>query len=220
MSAVKTSNLPTTIQPVEPMDVAPEEQPVVEEHPVYQGEECGEDSNDNSIQSRLAKLKSPRELWKLASKACKSPKAAAMVHEFEVNGLGLEREDIGLEVEPSLEATLVEKAQAAGKELNEFEQEYVRLQFEKNSLMRQYPNASARSKEIVKQIQDLQNLVKKFAKGRPKDDPLKLAFKSSPTKSDTERKKASRMAQSQEEREEERTNAQRGMSILRARRKE
>ena len=85
--------------------------------------------------------------------------------------------------------------------------------------MRQYPNASARNKEMIKQIQDLQNLVKKFAKGRPKDDPLKLAFKSSPPMSDAERKKASRMAQSQEQREEEQANDKRRKNIFRARMK-
>ena len=110
-----------------------------------------------------------------------------------------EKED----VQPSLEATLVQKAQAAGKELDEFQQEYVRLQFERNSLRRQYPKSSDRNKEIVKQIRDLENLVQKFGKGRPKDDPLLLPFKQTTTMTTAEKKAASRVAKTIEEKQKE-----------------
>ena len=53
--------------------------------------------------------------------------------------------------QPSLEATLDRKAEEAGRELEE-EEEYVRLQFERNSLVRRDPNASARKKEQPKNL--------------------------------------------------------------------
>lgn len=134
--------------------------------------------------------------------------AEAMEDKFEVDGLELDKED----VEPSLEATLVEKSQAAGRELNEFEQQYVRLQFKRNSLVRQYPNVSARNKEIVNRIQHMKDLVKKFSKGRPKDDPLKLPFKSTTTMTTAEKKRASRMAKTNEEKQKELESNRRRMA--------
>ena len=53
--------------------------------------------------------------------------------------------------QPSLEATLDRNAEEAGRELEE-EEEYVRLQFERNSLVRRDPNASARKKEQLKNL--------------------------------------------------------------------
>ena len=69
--------------------------------------------------------------------------------------------------------------------------------------MQQYPKASDRNKEIVKKIQDLKNLVKKFAKGRPKDDPLLLPFKQTATMTTAEKKAASRVAKTIEEKQKE-----------------
>ena len=102
----------------------------------------------------------------------------------------------------SLEATLCQKTIDAGKELDYEEKEYVRLQFEKNLLVSQYPKLSDRKKDVVKRLQDLKNILKKIEKTRPVDDPLKLPFKKT-TSTAAERKRTSRMAQSNETKQKE-----------------
>ena len=92
----------------------------------------------------------------------------------------------------SLESTFAQKAKEAGKLLDNDEKEYVRLQFERNLLVAKYPNTSDRNKQVVSQIQQLKDRVKKIAKRRPKDDPLKLAFKSTPAMSAAEKMHAFR----------------------------
>ena len=72
----------------------------------------------------------------------------------------------------------------------------MRLQYERNALVQENPQAKARKKDIVTRIQQLKDQVKKLAKDRPDDDPLKLKMKSSPPRSAAERKRASRMNQS------------------------
>ena len=93
----------------------------------------------------------------------------------------------------SLESTLAQKTKEVGKILDKKEEEYVRLQFERNSILSQYPNVSSRNKEIVKRIENMNNMLKKMIKSTPMDAALKLPFKSAP-KSAAERKRESRMA--------------------------
>ena len=94
----------------------------------------------------------------------------------------------------------------AGHQLEEVEQNYVRLQVERNALVQEHPNAKARTKEVRARIQHLKDMVKKLAKDRPADDPLKIMFKSTPPMSPAERMRASRMAKSTEEKAKEREN--------------
>ena len=91
----------------------------------------------------------------------------------------------------------------AGHKLGKEEKEYIGLQFERNSLLSQYPIATARTRDVVKRIQNLYNLVKKMEKGRPEYDALKLPYKSPIPMSAAERKKASRLAKTTEAKQKE-----------------
>ena len=82
----------------------------------------------------------------------------------------------------------------------------MRIQFERNSLVGQYPKVSSRNKHVVKRIQDLKDMVKKLGKGRPIDDPLKLPFRSEPPMSAVERMKVFRMKKTAETKENEQEN--------------
>ena len=102
-----------------------------------------------AIRNRLENLKHLQEFLKLPSKACKSAAQRMKIYRGKISNDTIEDDRAKACNQSSLEATLGQKAEEAGKELEDDEQEYVRLQFERNSLMRQYPNASDRNKEVV-----------------------------------------------------------------------
>ena len=77
-----------------------------------------------------------------------------------------------------MESIIARKAVEAGKTLDAKEEEYVRLQVERNQLLQLFPQSESRVKEVLKRIQQIKNRIKKLAKGRPKDDFLKIPFKS------------------------------------------
>ena len=99
---------------------------------------------------------------------------------------------------------IARKTEEAGKVLDAKEEEYVRLQVERNQLLQLYPHSESRAEEVLKRIQQIKNRIKKLAKGRPKDDFLKIPFKSTQPKPDAERKSAERRNKSLEARERER----------------
>ena len=100
--------------------------------------------------------------------------------------------------------TLALKAEEAGKVLDSKEEEYVRLQFERNELLQLFPNSESREEHITKKLQKIKDRVKKLAKNRPTDDILKLPFRSGQPKSAAERKSIERKNKSVEAREKER----------------
>merc|ERR1712130_829337 len=105
--------------------------------------------------------------------------------------------DISCQESVELESMIARKTEEAGKVLDAKEEEYVRLQVERNQLPQLYPHSESRAEEVLKRIQ-------KLAKGRPKDDFLKIPFKSTQPKPDAERKSAERRNKSLEARERER----------------
>lgn len=105
-----------------------------------------------------------------------------------------------------MEEILALKAEESGKALSTEEEEYVRLQFERNSLIRLFPNSEDRDEDMIKRIQKIKDRVKKLAKNRPTDDVLKLPFKSAQPKSAAVRKANERKKKSLEAREKEREN--------------
>ena len=110
----------------------------------------------NAIRNQLEKLKHLQEFLKLPSKGCKS--AAQRMKKYRGKMSNDTREDDRAKPcnQSSLEATLGQKEEEAGKELEDDEQEYVRLQFERNLLMCQYPNASDRqTKEAGEELDDI-----------------------------------------------------------------
>ena len=80
----------------------------------------------------------------------------------------------------------------------------MKLQVERNQLLQLFPQSESRAEEVLKRIQQIKDRIKKLAKGRPKDDLLKIPFKSTQPKSAAERKSAERGNKSLEARERER----------------
>ena len=80
----------------------------------------------------------------------------------------------------------------------------MKLQVERNQLLQLFPQSESRAEEVLKRIQQIKDRIKKLAKGRPKDDLLKIPFKSTQPKSAAERKSAERRNKSLEARERER----------------
>ena len=107
-------------------------------------------------------------------------------------------------IQESVESIIARKAEEAGKLLDAKEEEYVRLQVERNQLLELFPDSESRAEEVLKRIQQIKNRIKKLSKGRPKDDLFKIPFKSAQPKSAAERKSAERRHKSLEARERER----------------
>ena len=118
-------------------------------------------------------------------------------------------------VQESVEALLVRKAEEIGRVLTSREEEYLRLQVERNELVLQFPHAESRGEEVLQTLQKMKNRLKKLAKGRPVDDVLKLPLKSEPPKSAAERKSDQRGKMSLQARDKEREeNRKRKASLV------
>ena len=118
-------------------------------------------------------------------------------------------------VQESVEALLVRKAEEIGRVLTSREEEYLRLQVERNELVLQFPYTESRGEEVRKTLQRIKDRLKKLAKGRPVDDVLKLPLKSEPPKSAAERKSDQRGKMSLQARDKEREeNRKRKASLV------
>ena len=107
-------------------------------------------------------------------------------------------------IQESVEAILVLKAAELGRVLSAREDEYLRLQVERNDLVLRFPHAESRGEEVLKTLQRIKNRLKKLAKGRPVDDVLKLPLRSDQPKTAAERTSAKRRNLSKEARDKER----------------
>ena len=107
-----------------------------------------------------------------------------------------------------MESIIARKAEEAGKVLDAKEEEYVRLQVERNQLLQLFPQSESRAEDVLKRIQQIKDRIKKLTKGRPKEDLLKIPFKSTQPKSGAERTSAWRRNKSLEAREREREDDQ------------
>ena len=107
-------------------------------------------------------------------------------------------------IQEPLDALLALKAGEMGRVLTSKEDEYLRLQVERNELVLKFPNTESRGEEVLKTLQRIKNRLKKLAKGRPVDDVLKLPLKSEAPKSAAERKRDQRGKMSLEARDKER----------------
>ena len=90
-------------------------------------------------------------------------------------------------VQESVEALLVRKAEEIGRVLTSREEEYLRLQVERNELVLQFPDTKSRGEEVLKTLQRIKNRLKKLAKDRPVDDVLKLPLRPDQSKTGAER---------------------------------
>ena len=107
-------------------------------------------------------------------------------------------------IQESVEALLTRKAEEMGRVLTSREEEYLRLQVERNELVLQFPHTESRGEDVLQTLQRIKNRLKKLAKGRPVDDVLKLPLRSEPPKSAAERKSDQRGKMSLEARDKER----------------
>ena len=107
-------------------------------------------------------------------------------------------------IQESVEALLERKAEEKGGVLTSREEEYVRLQVERNHLVLQFPSSESRGEEVLKRLQRIKDRLKKLAKGRPVDDVLKLPLKSKEPKTAAERTRSKRRNMSKEARDKER----------------
>ena len=96
------------------------------------------------------------------------------------------------------------KAAEMGRVLSAREEEYVRLQVERNQLVLQFPCTESRGEEVRKTLQKIKDRLKKLVKGRPVDDVLKLPLRSDQPKTAAERTNAKRRNMSKEARDKER----------------
>ena len=113
---------------------------------------------------------------------------------------------IMVSIQESVESLLASKAEEMGRVLTSREEEYVRLQVERNELVTQFPHSESRGKEVLKSLQRIKNRLKKLAKGRPADDVLKLPLKSAEPKTAAERTSAKRKNMSKDARDREKEN--------------
>ena len=90
-------------------------------------------------------------------------------------------------IQESVEALLARKTEEMGGVLTSREEEYVRLQVERNDLVMQFPQSESRGEEVVKRLQRIKNRLKKLTKGRPVGDVLKLPLRSDQPKTAAER---------------------------------
>ena len=107
-------------------------------------------------------------------------------------------------VHESVEDLLVRKAGEIGRVLTAREEEYLRLQVERNELVLQFPDTKSRGEEVLKTLQRIKNRIKKLAKGRPLDDVLKLPLRPDQPKTGAERINSYRRNMSKEARDKER----------------
>ena len=110
---------------------------------------------------------------------------------------------IMVSIQESVESLLASKTEEMGRVLTSREEEYVRLQVERNELVTQFPHSESRGKEVLKSLQRIKNRLKKLAKGRPADDVLKLPLKSAEPKTAAERTSAKRKNMSKDARDRE-----------------
>ena len=103
-----------------------------------------------------------------------------------------------------MEALLARKTEEMGGVLTSREEEYVRLQVERNDLVMQFPQSESRGEEVVKRLQRIKNRLKKLTKGRPVGDVLKLPLRSDQPKTAAERTSACRRNMSKEARDKNR----------------
>ena len=96
------------------------------------------------------------------------------------------------------------KAGEIGRVLTAREEEYLRLQVERNELVLQFPDTESRGEEVLKTLQRIKNRLKKLAKGRPLDDVLKLPLRPDQPKTGAERINSYRRNMSKEARDKER----------------
>ena len=96
------------------------------------------------------------------------------------------------------------KAGEIGRVLTAREEEYLRLQVERNELVLQFPDTESRGEEVLKTLQRIKNRIKKLAKGRPLDDVLKLPLRPDKPKNGAERICSYRRNMSKEARDKER----------------
>ena len=113
---------------------------------------------------------------------------------------------IMVSIQESVESLLASKTEEMGRVLTSREEEYVRLQVERNELVTQFPHSESRGKEVLKSLQRIKNRLKKLAKGRPADDVLKLPLKSAEPKTAAERTSAKRKNMSKDARDREKEN--------------
>ena len=106
-------------------------------------------------------------------------------------------------IQESVEALLVRKAAEMGGVLSAREEEYLRLQVERNQLVLEFPHTESRGEDVQKMIQKIKDRLKKLAKGRPVDDVLKLPLRSDQPKTAAERT-AKKRNMSKEMRDKER----------------
>ena len=107
-------------------------------------------------------------------------------------------------VHESVEDLLVRKAGEIGRVLTAREEEYLRLQVERNELVLQFPDTKSRGEEVLKTLQRIKNRLKKLAKDRPVDDVLKLPLRPDQPKTGAERINSYRRNMSKEARDKER----------------
>ena len=110
---------------------------------------------------------------------------------------------IMVSIQESVESLLASKAEEMGRVLTSREEEYVRLQVERNEIVTQFPHSESRGKEVLKSLQRIKNRIKKLAKGRPADDVLKLPLRSAEPKTAAERTSAKRKNMSKDARDRE-----------------
>ena len=96
------------------------------------------------------------------------------------------------------------KAGEIGRVLTAREEEYLRLQVERNELVLQFPDTESRGEEVLKTLQRIKNRLKKLAKDRPVDDVLKLPLRPDQSKTGAERINSYRRNMSKEARDKER----------------
>ena len=96
------------------------------------------------------------------------------------------------------------KAGEIGRVLTAREEEYLRLQVERNELVLQFPDTKSRGEEVLKTLQRIKNRLKKLAKDRPVDDVLKLPLRPDQPKTGAERINSYRRNMSKEARDKER----------------
>ena len=61
-----------------------------------------------------------------------------------------------------MESIIAHKAEEAGKVLDPKEEEYVRLQVERNQLLELFPHSKSRAEEVLKRIQQIKDRIKKI----------------------------------------------------------
>ena len=96
------------------------------------------------------------------------------------------------------------KAGEIGRVLTAREEEYLRLQVERNELVLQFPDTESRGEEVLKTLQRIKHRIKKLAKDRPVDDVLKLPLRPDQPKTGAARINSYRRNMSKEARDKER----------------